>query len=241
MSFSQGCESYDLHTDRWTPLHSHAEAWASHDSRDQDRADAQLDINAEKEEAARQEDDVQSELDALFNDFHREFNKAKESHQQESDRFAAENSALVDQLRELHDQYSVLARLDLTKTPTISARPVEELEAIVTRAVGFTQSTSDVEAARILNSTNSDLSNGTQLIADVSANVFILIRASGEVHIFDTADILRIEYDTWFRVRLITKGWCLELCGALHAKKSGICEHWGKRYAEGVWAPYVRG
>ena len=241
----------------------------SHEMRDRDPADAQLDCTAEKEGAARQEDDMQiegdapyndplkevngsiesnhqesdrlaAEVDTLINDFSMAFNSI-ESNQQETGRLAAENTALIHQLKEVQYQYSLLARLDLTRTPTILARPAEDMEAIVTRALRFTQSTSDVEAARILDSMNCDLPIGTQLIADVSVNVFILICTPRVVHIFDKADIVCIQYDSWFRVRLIMKGWCLELCSALNAQGSWLCEQWGKRYAEGVDATYVRG
>lgn len=236
-------------------LDSHMEELASHDS-NRDRADAQHGCEAETEEAARQENNTQSELDALFNDFNREIDKATfnrdidkatESHQQESDRLVAEdeNTVLIYRLKELYElqaRYSLLASLDVSKTWTIQARPIEELEAIVTRAIGLTQSTSHIEAARILDCTNSDLPMGTQLIADVCANVFIHIGPPGRVYIFDKADIQRIEYDTKFRVRLIMNGgWYMELCGAMNARCMGICDQWGRRYAEGVEMKYIRG
>ena len=215
-----------------------------HDLCNLDRADSLHDRDPQEEETARQEGNMQSELDALFNDVSKKVNESIESNQQESDRVAAEETALIHQLKEVQYQYSLLARLDLTRSPTISARPAEEIEAIVTRAVKFTQSTSGVEVARILNSKNSDLPRGVQLIADVSdvsANVFILIDVPMRVHIFEKADILRIEYDSMFRVRLITKAWYLELCCAMHAQTSWLCEQWVKKYFQGVDAIYVRG
>ena len=228
-------------------LDSHTEKLASHDPPNRDGADVQHDCDAVTEEAVRQESNTQSELDALFNDFSREIEKATESHRQESDRLVAEdeNTVLIYRLKELYElqaRYSILARLDLTKTSTIQARHTEELEAIVTRAVSLTQSTSHIEAARILNCMNSDLPVGTQLIADVCANVFIHIGPPGRVYIFDKADISRIEYDTKFRVRLIMNGgWYMQLCGAMNARCMGICDQWGRRYAGGVEMRYIRG
>ena len=116
------------------------------------------------------------------------------------------------------------------KTRRILSRPIEELEAIVTRAVGFTQSTSNIEAARILDSNNTDLPEGTQLIADASPDVFILI-VSGEVEIFDKADIDRVEYDIWLRTRLVMDGKSLLICDSpMNVEKSGICESWMIRH-----------
>ena len=225
---------------------SHTEELTSHDPSNRDGADMQHDCEAETEEAARQENNTQSELDMLFDDFNGEIDKATESHLQEFDRLVAEdeNTVLIYRLKEFQElqaRYSLLARLDVTKTPTIQARHIE-LEAIVTRAIGLTQSTSHIEAARILNCMNSDLPVGTQLIADVCANVFIHIGPPGRVYIFDKADIQRIEYDTKFRVRLIMiGGWYMELCGAMNARCMGICDQWGRRYVEGVEMRYIRG
>ena len=213
----------------------------SHETRDRDPADAQLDCAAEKEGPARQEGGMQIELDALFNDFSKEDNISMKSNHQEFDRLAARETALIHQLKEVQHQYSLLARTDLTRTPKILERPDEEIEAIVTRGLRFTQSTSDVEAARILDSKNSDLPIGLKLIADVSANVYILVDGPSRVHIFDKADILCIEHDTMFRVRLVMKEGSLRLCDAMHAHKSWLCEKWVNKYAEGVEATYVRG
>ncbi|KAM0804799.1 hypothetical protein BDR22DRAFT_817868 [Usnea florida] len=134
------------------------------------------------------------------------------------------------QHQKMDAQYSLLTKLNLTKTRRILSRPIEELEAIVTRAVGFTQSTSNIEAARILDSNNTDLPEGTQLIADVSPDVFILI-VSGEVEIFDKADIERVEYDIWLRMRLVMDGKSLLICDSpMNDEKSGICESWMIRH-----------
>ena len=130
--------------------------------------------------------------------------------------------------QEVDDQYSLLASLNLTKTPAISARPFEEVKAIFTRVAAFNQSTSHA-AATILDSTNTDLPELTQLIADVSPNVFVLI-VSGKVETFDKADIQRVEYDYWMRIRLIMDGKSLLICGTpMDVKKSGICESWMAR------------
>ena len=132
------------------------------------------------------------------------------------------------QQQEVNGQYSLLARLDITKTSTISSRP--DLETIIRRAVGLTQSTSDVEAASILDSTNTDLPEGTQLIADVSPNVFFMITATGKVDIFDKADIQQVEYDCSLRMRLIMDGKSLLICDTPNdVAKSAICERWMKR------------
>ena len=132
------------------------------------------------------------------------------------------------QQQEMNGQYSLLARLDITKTSTISSRP--DLETIIRRAVGLTQSTSDVEAASILDSTNTDLPEGTQLIADVFPNVFFMITATGKVDIFDKADIRRVEYDCSLRMRLIMDGKSLLICDTpKDVEKSGICESWMER------------
>ena len=222
-------------------IDSHMEDREGDNPSNLDRADAQHDCDPQEEEAARQEGDVQFELDPSFDDLIMRFTKPIESNQQESDTLAAAETALVHQLKEVQYHYSLLARLDLSRAPTISAHPIDEIEAIVTRAIRFTQSTSDVEAARILNSMNSDLPIGTQLIADMSADVYILIGVPWRVHIFDKPDILCIEYDSMYRVRLIMKGWSLELCCGMNAQDNWLCEQWLKKYAEGVAATYVRG
>ena len=141
--------------------------------------------------------------------------------------------------RETDAEYSLLARLDLTKTPAISALPIEELKAIVTRAAGFTQSTSHA-AARILDSTNTALPEGKQLIADENPNVFILISASGKVEIFDRADIQCVEYDIFSNIRLILNHQSLLLCGnPRNVEKERICCDWLDRYAQGVVSTIV--
>ena len=147
-----------------------------------------------------------------------------------------EKQKATQQQQKMDAQYFSLASLDLTKTAAISSRPVQERTAIVTRAAGFTQTTADLDPARILGSHNSDLPEGTQLIADISPDVFILITAPGKVEIFDKADIQCVEYDTSYRTHLIIDGKSLLVCGiTTNVENEKICDSWFDRYAEGVF------
>ena len=165
--------------------------------------------------------------------------------QLELDNFRARNNLLSTELdeekrklreaelrhQELHDRYSLLVGLYVTKTQTVSTRSREELSAISARAIAFTQSTSDIEPARILNSQNSDLPEGTQLIADVLVNTFIWIAPSGKVHIFDKADMQYLEYTNPGKLRLVLEEVSFQFCAALNGDKFEACDRWMADFA----------
>jgi len=100
-------------------------------------------------------------------------------------------TTVKDQRNEAARQVSILVQTNCIKSKAIIGRPAYELFSILERSTQYTEDISTVDSGRILNSNNSDLPEGTHLIADTILGAFVLL-VSDVVCVFDIQDIRQI-------------------------------------------------
>lgn len=100
-------------------------------------------------------------------------------------------TTVKDQRNEAARQVSILVQTNCIKSKAIIGRPAYELFSILERSTQYTEDISTVDSGRVLNSNNSDLPEGTHLIADTILGAFVLL-VSDVVCVFDIQDIRQI-------------------------------------------------
>jgi len=105
---------------------------------------------------------------------------------------------------EVQQQLSILVQTNGIRSKAISRRPVGELISILERSTVYGEDISAVDSTRTLNSSNSDLPEGTHLIADTLPGAWILL-VSGIVCVFDAEDIHQVRRKPFGEITLDLK------------------------------------